>query len=90
MGIRMIIQPRGYKRKYTGAALMLSIRRKLDQIAAVNNVSRSFVQATILAKALGIKEQPDYEVIARNQRRNHSGRSRSEVIRGKFGKRHTA
>lgn len=86
----MFIQPRGFKRKYTGAALLLPIRRELDKIAAMYNCSRSFVQATILAKALGIKEQADYEIISRIKRRTTKARSSSKVVGIKSRKRTAA
>lgn len=57
----MIIQPRGFKREPLSATLMLEIKEKITKIATKYDVSRSFVIATLLAEALNIKGQPNYE-----------------------------
>lgn len=56
----MIIQPRGFKRESLTATSLIEIKRKVEQLAAMHNCSKSFVISTLLAKILNIKGQPDY------------------------------
>jgi hypothetical protein len=84
----MIIQPKGYKRQSTHSALLLSIRREIELIAARFNCSKSFVVATLLAEVLGIKEQPSYENYSGNQKRVVNARGKSKVVGIKSRKRH--
>lgn len=66
----MNIQPRGFKRESCSAALMLEIKRKIEQIAAMHNCSKSFVIATLLADSLNIKNQVKYyEITKRDKKR---------------------
>lgn len=74
----MLSQPRGIKRKVTYANLPYSLRSRLDTIAAVNDVRRSFVITTVIAKSLGLSgEGLDYEdYIKRTNRRRRNTKIR--------------
>ena len=47
---------------------MKKIREELDRDARRFNVSRSFVQATIMAHHYNINEQEDYKVVSRRKK----------------------
>jgi hypothetical protein len=79
----MLFQPRGYKRRPTYANLVLDIRRRLDAIAAANNVSRAYVITTLLARALHLtrSEETDYEERGSITQRSLGHRHHSEIGR---------
>lgn len=58
------VQPRipGTRREASNTALLPEIARALKKIADYYHVSPSWVRATILADALGIKVQPKYYI----------------------------
>lgn len=62
-GHRRLFQPRipGVKREGSHASLLPVIREELEFIAERNGVTPSWVQSTLLAKMLGVEEQPDFK-----------------------------
>ena len=86
----MIIQPRGFHRKTTSAGLIDSIRKHVEQAAAMYNCSKSYVIATILSDAFGIEEQTKYYDIKRDERKSNKARRGSTVIRFEQRTKHVA
>jgi hypothetical protein len=78
----MRFQPRGFNRLHTYANLVLDIRRKLDAIAAANDVSRSFVITTLLARQLHItRPECDFEEYRSDSERDHDRRHYRQIRR---------
>jgi predicted transcriptional regulator len=64
-------QPRipGVRRESSSTALLPEIDRKLKEIARRYSVSPSWVRATMLADALGIRIQPKYYIAEAKRRK---------------------
>lgn len=84
----MVIQPRvtGSERKRMESRFIAEIKETIDAIAAMYNCSKSFVIATLIADALGIKEQVRYyDVTKRVKGKSRARRGKDKVtgVRGR-------
>lgn len=78
----MLFQPKGLKRKAGYDNLPDEVRRRIEVIAAVNDVSKAYVKTTLLAKALNIHNKDyDYETYTRNRKRTNRERGHGQIRR---------
>lgn len=84
----MKIQPRisGSERRRMESRFISEIKETIDSIAAMYNCSKSFVIATLVADALGIKEQVRYYNVAKrvkSKSRSRGRKSKTSGVRGR-------
>ena len=88
----MLIQPRSIVvREQVSSRMIDSIKRAVKSVAAKHNCSVSYVIATIMADAFGIKEQPKYyEHVKRDKVKSRKARRTTKASRNKQGKKSAA
>ena len=80
----MLFQPKGIKRHPGYDNLPMEVRKRIEVIAAVNDVSKAYVKTTLLAKALNIHNKDyDYETYSRNRKRTNRERGYGKIRRVK-------